>query len=211
MDRRPVAAAVPPHPRPAAPTPRTPDAASRTPDLPAPRAGQAIPAQPLPPAAAPAPAGAAGPAEDVHPVSRRTGAPPAALDLLAQARAGLAESERLDEPGERYATAHLAALRTASAVLAVRGRPEPTPRGRQRIRSVWEVLPEIAPELSEWGALFAAGAERRARAEAGIPGAASPEEAAELAGEAGVFLRLVERLLGLEAAPGGAGTPAGRQ
>jgi hypothetical protein len=99
-----------------------------------------------------------GPASDVHPVLRRTTAPPAALDLLAQARAGLDEATVLETPNERYATAHLAALRTAAAVLAARGRPETTPRRRTRIRSAWEVLPEIAPELTEWSALFASGA-----------------------------------------------------
>lgn len=111
-----------------------------------------------------------GPASDVHPVLRRATAPPAALDLLAQARAGLDEASALETSNERYATAHLAALRTAAAVLAARGRPEPTPRRRAKIRSAWEVLPEIAPELTEWSALFASGARRRARAEAGIQG-----------------------------------------
>ncbi|MEV7086594.1 SAV_6107 family HEPN domain-containing protein [Streptomyces sp. NPDC093085] len=136
-----------------------------------------------------------GPPSDVHPVSRRTTAPPAALDLLAQARAGLDEAAVLEIPNERYATAHLAALRTAAAVLAVRGRPETTPRRRKRIRSVWEVLPEIAPELAEWSGLFASGATRRARAEAGIPGAASARHADDLLRDAALFLRLVERLL----------------
>ncbi|CAM5638687.1 SAV-6107-like HEPN domain-containing protein OS=Streptomyces glaucescens OX=1907 GN=SGLAU_09545 PE=4 SV=1 [Streptomyces glaucescens] len=94
-----------------------------------------------------------GPADDVHPVLRRAAAPPAALDLLAQAHAGLDEAAVLETPNERYATAHLAALRTAAAVLAARGRPETSPRRRARIRSAWEVLPEIAPELTEWSAL----------------------------------------------------------
>lgn len=125
--------------------------------------------RPCPSPTGPAPA-SSGPANDVHPVLRRTTAPPAALDLLAQARAGLEEAAVLAVPNERYATAHLAALRTAAAVLAARGRPETTRRRRERIRSAWEVLPEIAPELTEWSALFASGARRRARAEAGIPG-----------------------------------------
>ncbi|BFO20759.1 hypothetical protein SHKM778_71470 [Streptomyces sp. KM77-8] len=99
-----------------------------------------------------------GPASDIHPVRRRSAAPPAALDLLAQARAGLEEAAVLDTPNERYATAHLAALRTAAAVLAARGRPEASPRARAKIRSAWDVLPEIAPELTEWSALFASGA-----------------------------------------------------
>jgi len=148
------------------------------------------------------------PAHDVHPVPRRASAPPAALDLLAQARTGLEEAESLDQPNERYATAHLAALRTAAAVLAARGRPEAGPRRRHGasprrsrrggIRSAWEVLPEIAPELSEWSLLFASGADRRARAEAGIRGAAGRRDADDLLRDAAMFLRLVERLLVLQ-------------
>jgi hypothetical protein len=134
----------------------------------------------------------------VHPVLRRSSAPPAALDLLDQARTGLEEAATLEFPNERYATAHLAALRTAAAVLAVRGRPEASERRRQRIRSAWEVLPEIAPELSEWSVLFASGARRRARAEAGIPGAASSRDADDLLRDAAMFLRLVERMLVLQ-------------
>lgn len=139
-----------------------------------------------------------GPANDVHPVLRRSSAPPAALGLLAQARTGLDEAATLETPNERFATAHLAALRTAAAVLAARGRPEASERRRQRIRSAWEVLPEIAPELSEWSALFASGARRRARAEAGIQGAASSRDADDLLRDAAMFLRLVERLLVLQ-------------
>ncbi|MEU6994822.1 SAV_6107 family HEPN domain-containing protein [Streptomyces sp. NPDC046465] len=139
-----------------------------------------------------------GPASDVHPVLRRATAPPAALELLAQARAGIDEATRLDPANERYATAHLAALRTAAAVLAARGRPETTPRRRQRIRSAWEVLPEIAPELTEWSALFASGAARRARAEAGIRDAATPRDADDLLRDVAMFLRIVERMLVLQ-------------
>ncbi|MFJ7898934.1 SAV_6107 family HEPN domain-containing protein [Streptomyces sp. NPDC096198] len=139
-----------------------------------------------------------GPASDVHPVLRRSTAPPAALDLLAQARAGLDEAARLDTPNERYATAHLAALRTAAAVLAARGRPELNARRRARIRSAWEVLSEMAPELTDWSALFASGADRRARAEAGIAGAAGDRDADDLIRDAAMFLRIVERMLVLQ-------------
>ncbi|WP_328317015.1 SAV_6107 family HEPN domain-containing protein [Streptomyces sp. NBC_00388] len=166
------------------------------------------PASPAPPAFSP-PAfssSAGGPASDIHPVARRTGAPAAALDLLAQARSGLDEAAGLEEPNERYATAHLAALRTAAAVLASRARPDDARRrnagpGRGRrnaIRTAWELLPELAPELTEWSALFASGAARRARAEAGIPGAAGSRDADDLLRDAGMFLRLVERLLALQ-------------
>ncbi|MFJ6567038.1 SAV_6107 family HEPN domain-containing protein [Streptomyces sp. NPDC091292] len=139
-----------------------------------------------------------GPPSDVHPVLRRATAPPAALDLLAQARAGLEEAGLLETSNERYATAHLAALRTAAAVLAARGRPEIGERRRARIRSAWEVLPEIAPELTEWSALFASGASRRARAEAGIRGAATTRDADDLLRDVAMFLRLVERMLVLQ-------------
>ncbi|MFJ5830272.1 SAV_6107 family HEPN domain-containing protein [Streptomyces sp. NPDC093089] len=138
-----------------------------------------------------------GPASDIHPVPRRAAAPPAALDLLAKAHAGLVEAAALDRPHERYAAAHLAALRTAAAVLAARARPETGPRKRQRIRSAWELLAELAPELTEWSALFASGAPRRARAEAGITSAATRREADDLLRDAAHFLRLVERLLAL--------------
>ncbi|AYN41792.1 hypothetical protein D9753_26205 [Streptomyces dangxiongensis] len=148
-------------------------------------------------AAGPAPS-LTGPASDVHPVLRRATAPPAALDLLAQARAGLEEATALDTPNERYATAHLAALRTAAAVLAARGRPETSSRRRARIRPAWEVLPEVAPELTEWSALFASGAARRARAEAGIQGAAGQRDADDLVRDVAMFLRIVERMLVLQ-------------
>ncbi|WP_107440968.1 MULTISPECIES: SAV_6107 family HEPN domain-containing protein [Streptomyces] len=161
------------------------------------REARPVPPQPTaPPASHP---------HDIHPVLRRATAPPAARDLLAQARHGLDEAAALQQANERYATAHLAALRTAAAVLAVRGTADPAParrRGgaprrprRPAIRSAWEVLPEVAPELAEWAALFASGAERRARAEAGIAGAADPRDADDLIHYAGMFLRLVERML----------------
>jgi hypothetical protein len=123
---------------------------------------------------------------------------PAAVELLAQAQAGLEEASVLESANERFATAHLAALRTAAAVLAARGGPREGASGvrrRSRIRSAWEVLPEVAPELTEWCALFAAQASRRARAEAGIKGAASMRDAEGLIRDAAMFLRLAERML----------------
>ncbi|WP_407111677.1 SAV_6107 family HEPN domain-containing protein [Streptomyces sp. DSM 116494] len=118
---------------------------------------------------------------------------PAAADLLHQARQGIRKA-RTGTSNERFTEAHLAALRTAAAVLATRGRPETT-RKRGRIRSAWEVLPEIAPELSSWAELFGAQAKHRARAEAGITGAVSSRDAQDLVRDADMFLRLVERIL----------------
>jgi hypothetical protein len=140
------------------------------------------------------------PAGDVHPVLRRAGAPPAAVDLLAQAQRGLAEARELEGPLERYAAAHLAALRASAAVLALRGRPEESPRKRKRIRSAWEVLPEVAPELEEWALYYAAGAPKRAAAEAGIASAASARDADDLIRNTALFLRIVQRLIARGAA-----------
>ncbi|WP_441246541.1 SAV_6107 family HEPN domain-containing protein [Kitasatospora sp. McL0602] len=140
---------------------------------------------------------AQGRGADVHPVLLRASAPPAALDLLRHAHGTLERARRMDDPLQRYATAHLAALRTTAAVLAVRGRPERNPRRRRAIRSAWDVLPEIAPELAEWALYFAAGARRRAASEAGIRGAASARDADDLLRNAALYLRIVQRLLGL--------------
>jgi len=56
----------------------------------------------------------------------------AALMLIDRSTAGLLQACAARTPGERYVAAHLAALRAAAAVLAVRGRPSsrrPRPAG----------------------------------------------------------------------------------
>jgi len=120
----------------------------------------------------------------------------AALDLLALARRGLGEAALTERPGERYAAAHLAALRVAAAVLAARARPVDAAT-RRRPRSAWTLLPEVAPELGEWAAFFAAGAGKRAAAEAGLARAVTAREADDLLRDAETFLGLVETTLGL--------------
>ncbi|MER7188078.1 SAV_6107 family HEPN domain-containing protein, partial [Streptomyces hyaluromycini] len=49
-----------------------------------------------------------------------------------------------------------------------------------------------------WSALFASGAGRRARAEAGIQGAAGRRDADDLIRDVAMFLRIVERMLVLQ-------------
>ena len=121
--------------------------------------------------------------------------PPA--DLLAAARHGLAEAAAAPRPPERFALAHLAALRAAAAVLAVRARPAPPgPGRRRRPASAWRLLAVVAPELAEWAAFFAAGAGKRAAAEAGAPGAVSAREADDLVRESEAFLAAVAAALG---------------
>ncbi|HKA68800.1 MAG TPA: SAV_6107 family HEPN domain-containing protein [Actinomycetes bacterium] len=103
--------------------------------------------------------------------------PAAARELFGQARACLAEAAAAADPCRRYAAAHLAALRCAAAVLAVRAQPA----GRSgRLRSAWVLLSRVAPELAEWAAFFAAGAGKRAAAEAGLSHSVSQREADDL-------------------------------
>jgi hypothetical protein len=121
----------------------------------------------------------------------------AAHEQLELARHDLAEAMITTVPGERYAAAHRGALHTTAAVLAVRTRPVST----KRPRSAWALLPQVAPELTEWAAFFAAGAGKRAAAEAGITRAVSPREADDLLRDAQTFLALVETTLGLAHQP----------
>jgi hypothetical protein len=118
--------------------------------------------------------------------------PAAAAQLLGQATRALGEAARATDARERYATAHLGALRAAAAVLAARTRPE---SGRRRPRSAWVLLGQVAPELGEWATFFAAGAAKRAAAEAGLSRAVTEREADDLVRDAGSFLAVVEDLL----------------
>lgn len=118
-----------------------------------------------------------------------------AAELLFAAQGSLREALHASFPHDRYAAAHLAALRTAAAVLADRARVTPGAR-RHRIRSVWEIVPQIAPEFTEWAEFFAAGARKRASAEAGIP-CVTTREADDLMRDAERFLTQVAGTLGL--------------
>jgi hypothetical protein len=119
--------------------------------------------------------------------------PAAAGQLLDQARRALVEASTAPDPRQRYATAHLGALRAAAAVLAARTRPEPA---RRRPRSAWVLLGQVAPELGEWATFFAAGAGKRAAAEAGLSRAVTEREADDLVRDVGSFLAVVETSLG---------------
>jgi hypothetical protein len=118
---------------------------------------------------------------------------------LQTARHGLAEAAEAAVPASRYVAAHLAALRAAAAVLAARG--DPNAKRRARPRSVWVLLPEVEPALQEWAAFFAAGAGKRAAAEAGLPRAVTGHEANDLFHDAEIFVALVETTLGIGSRP----------
>jgi hypothetical protein len=166
------------------------------------------------PAARTSPAAPAVPAsyvQSIAPVAPRSVPMPAAslprrspADLVGAARAGVLESAASPTPADRYARAHLAALRAASAVLAARARPtsvaagERAPR-RGRARSVWALLATVAPELAEWGAFYAAGAAKRAAAESGLAHAVTAREADDLLRDTQTFLGLVETTLATDA------------
>lgn len=122
--------------------------------------------------------------------------PATAVDCLERAELALLEAGATTEHTMRYARAHVAALRTAAAVLAVRTRPHP--RGE---RNAWVLLTRVAPELAEWAAFFAAGAPKRQAAEAGLARAVTTREADDLLRDAETFLRVVEQLLDLPRQP----------
>lgn len=117
------------------------------------------------------------------------------MDLLAHAHSCLQEAAVAVRPTDRFALAHLAALRTAAAVLAARTGGEPP--GRRRTRNAWVLLAAVAPELEEWAAFFGSAAAKRAAAQAGIVGSVSTREADDLLREAETFLGVATRLLGV--------------
>jgi hypothetical protein len=125
----------------------------------------------------------------------RNAAAPAAGRLMMAAHWALGDAEATNDSLERYASAHLAALRAAAALLADRARPAGAkPR---RPTSAWTLLVGVAPELEPWADYFAAGANKRAAAEAGVRGAVTTREADDLLRDAATFIGLIETTLGM--------------
>ncbi len=116
----------------------------------------------------------------------------ASLDLLDRSRHSLLEACQSREVSQRYLQAQLGALRAAAAVVAARA----TPDGHCGPRSLWELLPTVAPELAEWAEFFELVAARRGHAH-------SAREADDLIRQSEAFLDLVCRSLGLPVHPGG--------
>ncbi len=96
--------------------------------------------------------------------------------LLARADGELAAAEAASDPAERFLHAHLAALRAAAAVVALRGRPS----RRSGARSVWDMLAVVEPGLAAWSGYFASGARLRAAVDAGHGEDVTPARADEL-------------------------------
>ncbi len=144
--------------------------------------------------------GQGGPAFRARPELTVSTSPLPVDTLLGLARRGLWEAEAADQPVDRYAAAHLAALRAAAAVLACRARPA-TGRRRSRPTSAWVLLAAVTPELGEWADFFAAGARKRAAAESGMHGAVTAREADDLLRDAQAFLAVVETTVGRVGTP----------
>ncbi|HEX6875242.1 MAG TPA: SAV_6107 family HEPN domain-containing protein [Nocardioidaceae bacterium] len=124
--------------------------------------------------------------------------PAATHSYLERAAESLREAITSTEVPLRYAHAHVSALRATAALLAARAHPNGPRRGRGAQRNAWVLLAEVAPEFSEWATFFAAGAAKRAAAEAGSSRAVSEREADDLVRDADRFLGLVEQSLGLD-------------
>lgn len=108
------------------------------------------------------------------------------LDLLDRSRGGLLLACHSSTASERYTQAHLAALRAGAALLAARSAPS----RRARPRSVWEVLPTVAPELTEWAVFFAESGRRRLALERGAD-VVTARDADDLVRSGERFLELV--------------------
>jgi hypothetical protein len=134
------------------------------------------------------------------PAERAAPVPVGVFDLLEQSRRCLADSAREPAAAQRFATAHLAALRAAAAVLGVRTRPAARAGGRPP--NAWALLAKVAPELGEWATFFAAGAAKRAAAEAGLAHVVTDREADDLLRDATRFVNLCEASIGVLSSPG---------
>jgi hypothetical protein len=121
--------------------------------------------------------------------------PAATHSYLERSAESLREAITCTDVPQRYALAHVAALRATAALLAARAQPMPVQRRRQK--NAWVLLTEVAPELAEWASFFSAGASKRAAAEAGSRRAVTEREADDLVRDADRFLALVETSLGL--------------
>ena len=110
---------------------------------------------------------------------------------LGLARAALVGAELADTPAERYLQAQLAALRVAAVILAARARAA----SGGRLRNVWQVVSEVAPEFAEWAGFFAATQVKREAVAAGAVAIVTVREADDLVRDAQAFHDAVARRL----------------
>ena len=89
--------------------------------------------------------------------------PASALELLVRSDAELVAASLAGEAADRFLHAHLAAVRAGAALLQVTGRPA----RRRAVRTVWDMVAVMAPELARWAGFFADNAAVRSAIEAG--------------------------------------------
>lgn len=126
-----------------------------------------------------------------------------ALELVERSRHSLLEACQSSAVAERYLQAQLAALRAAAALVAAR-----TGSGRRggpsSPCSMWELVPAVAPELTEWAGFFELaskqGAQRPQTHHTATPARVTARDADDLLRQAETFLDLVCRTLGLPVA-----------
>jgi len=116
----------------------------------------------------------------------------ASIDLLSGSLRSLDTAITAQRAGERYVSAHLAALRAAAALLAAHAQPN-----TRKPTSAWVLVTKVVPDFSEWAAYFASCAGKRAAAEAGLGGAVTPREADDMVRDAHEFIVLVADRLGV--------------
>src|SRR5450759_5388139 len=127
-----------------------------------------------------------------EPVFTRAPVSTEALALLARSDAELLAAQFAPEASDRFVHAHLAAIRAAAAVLAVRGRPG----RRSAARTAWEMLSGVSPEIETWAATFAGAAPLRSRVEAGRRDLVTDDRAGCALAAAEDFRDTVEEVLG---------------
>lgn len=127
-----------------------------------------------------------------------TTVPREAYQLVDLAVDGLVMAAHESEANARFTGAQLAALRAAAAVVAVRAHTSSQPTGlvRGRALNVWQLLSRVAPELSEWAALFHYSAERRTAVVAGTA-AVTTREADDSLRDSATFVASVAARLGV--------------
>lgn len=116
----------------------------------------------------------------------------AGKDLLRTALIALDDAYQAPTAADRYVAAHVAALRAGAALLATRAKPTRS----SRIRSVWQMVPAIAPELQEWCAYFEVIGRRRIFVEIGREHV-TQRQADDLMRDAEAFAEQIAGILGV--------------
>lgn len=119
-------------------------------------------------------------------------------ELVDLAIVGVCQALPATEPGIRFTASQLAALRAAAAMVAFRvptsAQPHSLPRGRAA--NVWQLLATVAPELTEWAALFHHHSAKRAAVVAGTE-VASQRDADDALRDCVRFVGVVAAALGI--------------